>query len=71
MSPGDLVMLKYVEQHYGWDTRAERVIKVKQGDLGVFMETVQLDGRRRDLVLTGGKIVRCTSGIWSFVDEAG
>lgn len=28
MSPGDLVMLKYIEQHYGWDTRAEQVVKV-------------------------------------------
>ena len=71
MSPGDLVMLKYIEQHYGWDTRAERVVKVKQGDLGVFMETIELNGAELDLVLTGGKIVRCTSGIWSFVNEAG
>jgi hypothetical protein len=70
MSPGDLVMLKYVEQHYGWDTRAERHVKVKQGDLGVFMETFRRHGEEFDLVLTGGKIVRCTSGIWSFVDEA-
>jgi hypothetical protein len=71
MQAGDLVMLKYVEQRYGWDTRAERVVKVEQGDLGVFMETVQLNGAEFDLVLTGGKIVRCTSGIWSFVNEAG
>lgn len=71
MSPGDLVMLKYIEQHYGWDTRAEQVVKVEQGDLGVFMKTVQLNGAEFDLVLTGGKIVRCTSGIWSFVNEAG
>ena len=71
MSPGDLVMLKYIERHYGWDTGAERHVLVKQGDFGVFMETVQLDGAELDLVLTGGKIVRCTSGIWSFVNEAG
>ena len=70
MSPGDLVMLKYLKQHYGWDTRAERNVWVDQGDLGVFMETIQLDGEEFDLVLTGGKIVRCTSGIWSFVNEA-
>jgi hypothetical protein len=70
MQAGDLVMLKYIEQHYGWDTGSEQIVKVEQGDFGVFMETIELNGAELDLVLTSGKIVRCTSGIWSFVDES-
>lgn len=74
MKPGDLVILRGRTHYSGVDAAGGRFVVVPGDTVGVYMETVPdreygLDGD--DLVLTGGKLVKCAQGVWSVLDEAG
>jgi hypothetical protein len=70
MKPGDLVTLKDRTHYSGVDVTGSRFIDVPHGAIGVYMgfELYRVD-TIYDLILTGGKLVKCARGVWSVLDE--
>ena len=71
MKPGDLVTLKDRVRYSGVDVANGHFFNVPGGAMGVYMG---IDTDREyniyDLVLTGGKLVKCARNVWSVLDEA-
>ena len=71
MKPGDLVTLKGRTHYSGVDVASGRFVDVLEDAIGVY---IGIDTDRvfiSDLVLTGGKLVKCARGVWSVLDETG
>ena len=70
MKPGDLVTLKGRTHYSGVDVAGSRSIDVPRDAVGVYMgfELYRVD-IIYDLILTGGKLVKCARGVWSALDE--
>jgi hypothetical protein len=70
MKPGDLVTLKDRIRYSGVDVTSGHFLNVSGGSIGVYMG---IDTDREyniyDLVLTGGKLVKCARNVWSVIDE--
>jgi hypothetical protein len=72
VKPGDLVTLKDRIRYSGVDVTSGHFLNVPGGAMGVYMG---IDTDREyniyDLVLTGGKVVKCARNVWSVLDETG
>ena len=70
MKPGDLVTLKDRIRYSGINVASGRFFNVPGGAIGVY---IGIDTDREyniyDLVLTGGKLVKCAQNVWSVIDE--
>lgn len=75
MKPGDLVMLIGRTHCSGVDAAGGRFVVFGGGAVGVYMGTVpdreMAPFGGDDLVLAGGKLVKCAQGVWSVLDETG
>ena len=72
MKPGDLVTLKNRPSYSGVDVADSRFIDIPGGSIGVYIGiTTDRQYTIYDLVLTGGKLVKCARGVWSVLDETG
>ncbi len=72
MNVGDLVTLRDRIHYTGLDMSDSHFIDVPGGAIGVYMGlTTDREYNTYDLVLTGGKLVKCARKVWSVLDEAG
>ena len=72
MKPGDLVTLNHHRRYTGIDMADGYFIDIPGGSIGVYMGlTTDREYNIYDLVLTGGKLVKCARKVWSVLDETG
>ena len=72
MKPGDLVTLNDRTHYSGVDVAGSRSIDVPRDAIGVYMGfELYREHAIYDLILTGGKLVKCARGVWSVLDETG
>ncbi len=70
MKPGDLVTIKDRPHYTGIDTANGYFFNVPGGTIGVYMGiATDREYNIYDLVLAGGKLVKCARKVWSVLDE--
>jgi hypothetical protein len=70
VKPGDLVTLRGRIHYTGLDMSDSCFIDVPGEAIGVYMGlTTDREYNIYDLVLTGGKLVKCARKVWSVLDE--
>ena len=71
MKPGDLVTLRDRPHYTGIDTADGRFFDVHRGSIGIYMGiATDREYNIYDLVLTGGRLVKCAKKVWSILHEA-
>jgi hypothetical protein len=71
--PGDLVTLKYRSWYVGVDLATNRLFRVSEGSIGIFIGNFPVPNlieRYEDLVLTNERTVRCAPRAWIVLHEA-